>query len=56
MDIFEVIKNIPSQLSLSQKGSAKELQVKLTSVYRWKNNKSQLNQLQDTLYRSLSEK
>ena len=43
MEISEVIKNIRSQLSLSQEGLARELHMGFTSVNRWENNKSKPN-------------
>lgn len=45
MVISEVIKNIRSQLSLSQEGLARELHMGFTSVNRWENNKSKPNQI-----------
>lgn len=45
MKIAEVIKNIRSQLSLSQEGLARELHMGFTSVNRWENNKSKPNQI-----------
>ena len=45
MEISEVIKNIRSQLSLSQEGLARELHMGFTSVNRWENNKSKPNQI-----------
>ena len=39
MEISEVIKNIRSQMSLSQEGLARELHMGFTSVNRWENNK-----------------
>ena len=37
MDISEVIKNIRSELNLSQEGLARELHMGFTSVNRWEN-------------------
>lgn len=45
MEISEVIKNIRSQLSLSQEGLARKLHMGFTSVNRWENNKSKPNQI-----------
>lgn len=45
MEIFEVIKNIRSQLSLSQEKLARKLHMGFTSVNKWKNNKSKPNQI-----------
>lgn len=45
MDIPEIIKNIRSELSLSQEGLARELHIGFTSVNRWENNKSKPNQI-----------
>ncbi|NBI17953.1 XRE family transcriptional regulator [Neglecta sp. X4] len=45
MVISEVVKNIRSQLSLSQEGLARELHMGFTSVNRWENNKSKPNQI-----------
>lgn len=45
MDIPEVIKNIRSELNLSQEGLARELHMGFTSVNRWENNKSKPNQI-----------
>lgn len=44
MDISEVIKNIRSELNLSQEGLARELHMGFTSVNRWENHKSKPNQ------------
>ena len=40
MDISEVIKNIRSELNLSQEGLARELHMGFTAVNRWENHKS----------------
>lgn len=45
MEMSEVIKNIRSQLSLSQEGLARELHMGFTSVNRRENNKSKSNQI-----------
>lgn len=45
MEFSEFIKNIPSQVSFSQKGLARELHMGFTSVNRWENNKSKPNQI-----------
>lgn len=45
METSEVIKNIRSQLSLSQEGLARELYMGFTLVNRWENNKSKPNQI-----------
>lgn len=45
MEISEVIKNIRSQLSLSQEGLARELHMGFSSVNRWENNKAKPNQI-----------
>lgn len=45
MNISEVIKNIRSELNLSQEGLARELHMGFTSVNRWENHKSKTNQI-----------
>ena len=45
MDISEVIKNIRSELNLSQEGLARELHMGFTAVNRWENHKSKPNQI-----------
>lgn len=45
MDISEVIKNIRSELNLSQEGLARELHMGFTSINRWENHKSKPNQI-----------
>ena len=45
IEIFEVIKNIRSQLSLSQEGLARELHMGFTPVNRWESNKSKSNKI-----------
>ncbi len=45
MDISETIKNIRSELNLSQEGLARELHVGFTSVNRWENHKSKPNRI-----------
>ena len=45
MDISEVIKNIRSELNLSQEGLARELHMGFTAVNRWENHKSKPKQI-----------
>ena len=45
MEISEVIKNIRSQLSLSQKGLVRELYMGFISVNGWENDKSKPNRI-----------
>jgi len=45
MEISEVVKNIRLELNLSQEGLARELHKGFTSVNRWENSKSKLNQI-----------
>ena len=45
MQLSEIIKTIRSELNLSQEGLARELQVGLSSVNRWENNKSKPSQI-----------
>ena len=45
IDISELIKNIRSELNLSQEGLARELYMGFTSVDRWENHKSKSNQI-----------
>lgn len=45
MEIFEVVKNIRFQRSLSQEGLARELHMGFTSVNRRENNKLEPNQI-----------
>ena len=45
MELSEIIKTIRSELNLSQEGLARELHVGFSSVNRWENNRSKLNQI-----------
>ncbi|MGT2771283.1 helix-turn-helix domain-containing protein [Streptococcus marimammalium] len=45
MEFSEIIKDIRSELNLSQEGLARELHVGFSSVNRWENNKSKPNQI-----------
>ncbi len=56
MEISEVIKNIRSQLSLSQEGLARELHMGFTSVNRWETINQNPIRLQDTLWQNFAGK
>lgn len=45
MELSEAIKQVRSELGLSQEGLARELHVGFTSVNRWENNHTKPNQI-----------